>query len=955
MKSSVSARLNADLLEEKYSQWSENPASVDATWAAFFEGFELGVEQLKRKEAQEQKTPEQKSPTTPAAASVSPSLSVSAAAAPAPAVSAFTTNDAGVRKQAAFLSQVVSLVYNYRTLGHTQADINPLDPKPPKQPRLDLGEYEFSEADLDRDSSTPFFRGGQHVKLSEMFTMLQDIYSGSIGFEFMHIHNTEVRHWIRNNIEARPDRQADGAEAKKKALRWLLEAELFESFLGKRFLGEKRFSLEGGEGLMVILNAILEKCPSHGVEAIEMGMAHRGRLNVLANFVRKSLRTILYEFTPNYVPDLVAGDGDVKYHLGYESRRKLDDGEVIVALAANPSHLEAVNAVVEGKARARQRIIGDDGATTDRKRVLPLLIHGDAAFAGQGSVAEVLNLSQLPGYRTGGTIHVIVNNQIGFTTMPADARSSAYATDVAKMIEAPVLHVNGEKPMELLWAAVFALEFRQKFGRDVVIDMYCYRRQGHNETDQAAFTQPHISRKIKDRLPIGQMYKNELVQDSIISADDAKRLEDEIWSGMDAEYEEMQRATEQGDRTKFSGSTAIEQPPFNFAQVQTGIAKDVYKMIGQKLTDIPNGFQVHPTLEKRFLARRREAIEQGGPIDWAFAESLAWGSLLLEGNSVRLSGQDCRRGTFSQRHAVLYDSETRDRHIPLQELSPTQAKFCVYNSLLSEAAVLGFDYGYSLGAPSILILWEAQFGDFANGAQVIIDQFISPAESKWQTPSSIVMLLPHGYEGMGPEHSSARLERFLQLCAEKNIQVGNLTTPAQYFHMLRRQKRREFMKPLVLMTPKSLLTHPLAISNEEEFLEGTAFQEILADSKPIKDPSAIKRIVFCSGKVYYDLDQYRTEHEVTDTVILRVEQLYPFHRRLVEALISQYENVTKFVWCQEEPLNMGAYGYIGRRLEAAVGGPVIYAGREAASSPATGSKAVHKKEQKALVEDAFTL
>ncbi len=685
-------------------------------------------------------------------------------------------------------------------------------------------------------------------------------------------------------------------------------------------------------------------------------MAHRGRLNVLAQIVRKSLRTILFEFTPNYVPDLVAGDGDVKYHLGYESVRRLPDGEVRVSLAANPSHLEAVNAVVEGKARSRQRLIGDDGVKTDRKQVLPLLVHGDAAFAGQGSVAEVLNLSQLPGYRTGGTIHVIVNNQIGFTTMPADARSSSYATDVAKMIEAPILHVNGEKPMELMWAAEFALDFRQKFGRDVVIDMYCYRRQGHNETDQAAFTQPHIYRQISSRKPLGQLFGDELVAGGTMRREEVQRVHDEIWNRFEDEYAEMKRLEEVGNRTVFSGSTAEPQPMYSHDPVLTGVSRDLLQHVGGVLTSIPEGFKLHPTLAKRFLPRRVEALKRGGPIDWAFAESLAWGTLLAEGTPVRLSGQDCRRGTFSQRHAVFYDYQSRRRHIPLEHISADQAKFCVYNSLLSEAAVLGFDYGYSLGCPAMLIMWEAQFGDFCNGAQVIIDQFISSAESKWQTPSSIVMLLPHGYEGMGPEHSSARLERFLQLCAEKNMIVGNLSTPAQYFHALRRQKRRSFRKPLILMTPKSLLTRPEAVSGEDDFLEGQAFREVLPDPFAADNPGGIERVVFCCGKVYYDLVQYRREQEIDNTAIVRIEQLYPFHEELLKETVAPFSRATKFVWCQEEPLNMGAWSYIWPRLEQSIKSHhVRFAGRDRSSSPAAGSKAVHLREQKMLVEEAFSV
>jgi 2-oxoglutarate dehydrogenase E1 component len=918
MKSSVSARLNADLLDEKYAQWCADPRSVEPTWSAFFEGFELGAAQAKRKEEQ-------------------------AAAAPAPA------NAADLE----LYGKIVSLIYNYRTLGHTQAHINPLEDRPEPNPRLALDQYGFTAADMDRVVSNPYFRHGTPMTLREMVAGLETTYCGRIGFEFMHIHNTTVRHWVRERIEAHALPREEPRERRIHSLRWVLEAEAFENFLGKKFLGEKRFSLEGGEGAMIVLNAILENCPALDVREIEMGMAHRGRLNVLANFVRKTLTTILYEFTPNYEPDLVAGDGDVKYHLGYESIRQLPDGEVRVSLAANPSHLEAVNSIVEGKARARQRLIGDDGSHTDRKRVLPILLHGDAAFAGQGSVAELLNLSQLPGYRTGGTIHLIINNQIGFTTVPADARSSAYATDVAKMIEAPILHVHGEDPLELYWAARFALEFRQKFGRDVIIDMYCYRRQGHNEADQAAFTQPVIAKKIAARETFGQQYRKQLIEEGFLSQDEANEIEYSIWEKLEAGHQRMVQLSESGDRTVFSGSTAVEQPAYTHEPVITGIERETLHHIGRVLTTVPEGFQLNPTLSHRLLPRRREILSQGGPIDWALAESLAFGSLLLEGTPVRLSGQDCRRGTFSQRHAVFYDYETRERHIPLTQLSPNQAKFCVYNSLLSEFAVLGFDYGYSLGYPSMLILWEAQFGDFSNGAQVIIDQFIASAESKWQTPSDLVMLLPHGYEGMGPEHSSARLERFLQLCADDNLIVGNFTTPAQYFHALRRQKNRSIRKPLVLMTPKSLLSRPEATSREEDFLGDSRFQEILADPLEFTKPAEVRRVVFCTGKVFYDLAAHREKEGITDTAILRIEQLYPFHEERLRELCAPFASATDWVWCQEEPLNMGAWSYIAPRLEQALGRKTRPAGRCPAASPAAGSKAMHYREQKALISQAF--
>jgi len=905
-------------MEAKYAQWCEAPNSVEATWAAFFEGFELGSAQIKRKEEE--------------------------------AISSGSTGN----MDTAFYGRVTSLIYNYRTLGHTQAHINPLEDAPERNPRLNLDQFGLKDSDLDREVSNSFFRHGDQMKLRDMVASLEATYSGKIGFEFMHINNTTVRHWVRERIEMHALRDESSPEKKRNSLRWVLEAEAFENFLGKRFLGEKRFSNEGGEGVMIILNAILEGCPSRGVKEIEMGMSHRGRLNILANFVKKSLTTLLYEFTPNYEPGLVAGDGDVKYHLGYESIREVPDGNVRVSLAANPSHLEAVNSIVEGKARARQRVLNEgQTAEINRGMVLPILLHGDAAFAGQGSVAEVLNLSQLKGYRTGGTIHLIINNQIGFTTSPADARSTAYATDVAKMVEAPILHVNGEDPMEIYWAALFALDFRQKFERDIVLDMYCYRRQGHNEADQAAFTQPIIAKKIAERPPFGKIYKQQLIEQAVISQTDADTLDQAIWDKLEDGYQTMLILQEAGDRTAFSGSTGVVQKPYSHTPVPTGIEQNRLQKIGKALTTIPAGFHLNPTLEKRFLPRRMEALAQGGPIDWAFAESLAFGSLLLEDTPVRLSGQDCRRGTFSQRHAVFYDYENRERYIPLEHLDPQQAKFCVHNSFLSEFAVLGFDYGYSLSYPSMLTLWEAQFGDFSNGAQVIIDQFISSAESKWQTPSDLVMLLPHGYEGMGPEHSSARLERFLQLCAEKNMIVGNFSTPAQYFHALRRQKHRDFRKPLILMTPKSLLGRPEAVSPESDFLEGTCFQEILPDTKVFSNPANVERIIFCSGKVYYDLITHRQEKGIENAAIIRIEQLYPFHREMVEAIINQYRNASHFVWCQEEPLNMGAWSYIFPRLERAVGTKIRYAGRGTASSPAAGSKAMHYREQKALLVQAF--
>lgn len=933
MKSSVSARFNAELLEQKYDQWCDSPQSVEDDWRAFFEGFELGVAQIKQRES---------------AKAAAPAASAPLSAAPIAITSVDEMDDEFLN----FRGKVVGLVYAYRALGHTQAHLNPLDEAGEENPDLQLAELGLYEEDLDRRIATRFFRDNEKMTLRELQHELSEIYCGFVGFEFMHIHNSEVRNWLRTRIENRLEDHKAKPIDQPKVLRWLYEAQMFESFLAKKFIGEKRFSLEGGESAIVVLNTILEQCPSLGVKEIELGMSHRGRLNVLRNFLKKSLTTLLYEFTPNYEPDLVAGDGDVKYHLGYEGVRNLADGDVRVCLAANPSHLEAVNAVVEGKARARQRILND---MTDRTKVLPILLHGDAAFAGQGSVAEVLNLSQLPGYRTGGTIHLIINNQIGFTTMPEDARSSHYATDVAKMIEAPIIHVNGEELTDLVWAAVTAIEFRQKFGRDIVIDMYCYRRQGHNEADQAAFTQPHTAKKIKARKPIGDLYKDRLVAEGALTNDQTVDIQVGVAKHLDDGYERMVKHMDDDDRTIFSGSTAEVQPAYSHNPVATGISAETLQHVGQVLTTIPEDFNLHPTLAKRFIPRRKEALEQAVGFDWAFAESLAWGSMLMEGTPIRLSGQDVRRGTFSHRHCALYDSETRERYFPLKNLSEDQATFCVYNSLLSEAAVLGFDYGYSLGCPDMLIMWEAQFGDFANGAQVIIDQFISSAESKWQTPSSFVMLLPHGYTGMGPEHSSARLERFLQLCAEKNIQVANLTTPAQYFHILRRQKKRSFRKPLILMTPKSLLSRPEAVSSADEFLEGSCFQDILPDVVDFKDPDQVTRLIFCTGKVFYDLAQYRKDNEITDTAIIRVEQLYPLNSDMLELIACQYPKVESWVWAQEEPRNMGARSYITPRLQELFGITIRYAGRKASSSPAAGSKAMHSREQKNLLKQAFEI
>ncbi len=721
MSHTISARANVDLIDQKYAEWKNDPNSVDQSWAMFFEGFELGLSQP----AQQKRGSELEAPG----------------------------NWGGGGLDLAARARVVSLVSSFRTLGHTAAWLDPLDEASPEQALLSVEELGFEPVQLDEEISTQFYEAGRRMKLSELIDRLRRTYCGKIGFEFMHIQTPEVRNWILERIETRIDGPEPPLEKKRNALKWLAEAELFERFLHRKYVGQKRFSLEGGDALMVALNGLMQKFPEYGIVEMVMGMAHRGRLNVLANLLRKPLTVLLYEFSDNYVPNLVAGDGDVKYHLGYESDQVVNGSVVKIQLAANPSHLEAVSPVVEGKARARQRARDSQlrDSFVDRDSVIPVLIHGDAAFAGQGSVPETLNLSQLLGYRTGGTVHLVVNNQIGFTTTPKDARSSAYCTDVAKMIEAPIFHVNGDSPMDVLYATELALDFRQRFGRDVVVDIVCYRRHGHNEGDEPAFTLPKTYREISNHETPFAIYRRELVESGTLSAEEADAIEAEYQGKLDWEMGELEAAMERGDGHTLAEAAVDPQPEYTHDPVYTGIPVDQVRAIGIKISEVPGNVKVNQKLATRFLSPRREAIEAGKGINWAFAEALAFGSLIKEGMAVRLSGQDCRRGTFSQRHAVLYDPQTRQRYTPLNHLQSGQKqKLWVYNSHLSEFAVLGFEYGYSLHSSDALVLWEAQFGDFANGAQVIIDQFISSAESKWQRTSHLVLLLPHGYEGQGP-------------------------------------------------------------------------------------------------------------------------------------------------------------------------------------------------------------
>ena len=923
MSATLSARANLDLLDTKYAEWKKDSASVESTWSAFFEGFELGMAQLAAKGRTDS------------------SATASASSGP---LSEEMLN---------FRMKVSNAISTFRELGHLGAWLDPLRAEAPDIAALSLPALGFSESELEQEVQTMLYAGGRSLKLRDMLSQLRTTYCERVGFEFMHIHNPEVRNWLLSRVESRDVSPADTV-APKDALRWLLEAETFEKFLHRRYVGQKRFSVEGAESLLVALETVLHDMPIHGGQEIVMGMAHRGRLSVLANFLRKPLEVLFYDFSENYVHNMVAGDGDVKYHLGFETVRQVGGGQTVsVHLAANPSHLEAVNPVVEGKARARQRFLED---TVQRKKVVPVLVHGDAAFAGQGVVAEVLNLSQLTGYRTGGTIHIVVNNQIGFTTLPADARSSNYCTDVAKMIEAPVFHVNGDSPLEVARVAKLALEFRQTFSRDVIIDIVCYRRHGHNETDEPAFTQPNMAKSIAAQPSTATLFRKQLIAEGTLTEAEADALEAELIQELEEGFQELSQREKKSGGNPFEGSTAQPQQAYCLDPVPTGVSTDRLRDLGLRLLESPEGFRLHPTIAKRFLAARRKAIESGEGIDWAYGEALAFATLLTEGHGVRLSGQDSRRGTFSQRHSVFYDTETRERCIPLKNLSPDQGLFCVYNSFLSEAAVLGFDYGYSLLAPNVLICWEAQFGDFVNGAQVIIDQFIASAESKWQEPSHLVLLLPHGFEGQGPEHSSARLERFLQLSAGGNWHVCNITTPAQYYHALRRQMKRGARKPMILMTPKSLLRHPQCVSKLTNMGEGTLFQELLDDENLQVAPERVTRLIFCTGKVYYDLLAYRADNKIKNAAIIRIEQLYPLHYDMLRAIAARYPRAQKkWIWCQEEPKNMGAWSYIRPRLEDVSNHLLRYAGRERGSSPAAGSKAIHVLEQEKLVENAFSV
>lgn len=854
-----------------------------------------------------------------------------------------------IRKEAS----VLQLIRAYRVRGHLQADVNPLGYDWEPHPELDPATYGLTIWDLDREFVTGGLGGQDMLPLRDILDILRRTYTRKIGVEFMHISSPEEKRWLTERIEPSGSEYAIDEDAMHRMLQKLNAAEAFETFLHTKYIGHKRFSLEGSETIIPMLDRILSDAAEEGVSQVVMGMAHRGRLNVLANIMNKPYEVIFSEFEGNIDPNTTQGSGDVKYHLGSTGKHLAPGGqEVTISLASNPSHLEAVNPVVEGMVRAKQeyRTNESDNPGNDYlDSVIPILIHGDAAFAGQGVVAETLHMSQLPGYHTGGTIHVVINNQIGFTTGPEMARSSTYATDSARMIQAPIFHVNGDDPEACVRVARLALEYRQAFNKDVVIDVLSYRVRGHNEGDEPTYTQPTLYRKIEAKRSPRKLYTELLLRRGDMQPEEAEQMLQDYRSRL---QEAFDRTKEIVEREAPSDEELLQKrEPAPLPVVETKASNEDLELVVKALNDLPESFRVHKKLTRQF-SRREKLYFEDKRIDWGFAEALAIGSILLQGTRVRISGQDSRRGTFSHRHAVLYDQDNGSEYIPLNNIRDEQENLFIYDSLLSEYAVCGFEYGYSVANPDALVVWEAQFGDFANGAQIVFDQFLSAAEEKWGQTSSMVLLLPHGYEGQGPEHSSARLERFLQLCAENNMIVCSFSTPANLFHGLRRQASKDVHKPLVVMSPKSLLRHPSVISTPEELTSGS-FQELIP-----ADIDNAERVVFCSGKVYYDLVEKRGDAPVA---LVRIEQLYPFPDEAIIAELNRFKNAKDVLWVQEEPENMGAWHFLHRRMDHAIeaselkGKRVRYVGRKASASPATGSAHIHAAEQSVIVRDALTL
>jgi 2-oxoglutarate dehydrogenase E1 component len=966
---------NAGYIEDLYASYQENPASVDAEWQAFF-GALKDDKQAVEKNA---RGASWKKPNWPIHANgelvsaldgnwvqvekaVGDKIKAKAQAKGA------EISPQDVQQATRDSIRAIMLIRAYRVRGHLHAKLDPLGINPrPSDEELHPSHYGFTEADWDRKIFLDKVLGLEFGTIREIVSILERTYCQTLGVEFMHISDPAEKAWIQERIEG-PDKEITFTrEGKRAILNKLIEAEGFEKFLDLKYTGTKRFGLDGGESLIPALEQIIKRGGNLGVKEIVLGMAHRGRLNVLTQVMGKPHRALFHEFKGgSFAPDDVEGSGDVKYHLGASSDRIFDGNTVHLSLTANPSHLEIVDPVVLGKVRAKQDQHGC--APDNRIAVMPLLLHGDAAFAGQGVVAECFGLSGLKGHRTGGSVHFIINNQIGFTTDPRFSRSSPYPSDVAKMVEAPIFHCNGDDPEAVVFAAKVATEYRQRFQKPVVVDMFCYRRFGHNEGDEPAFTQPLMYRKIRSHPSILELYSKKLLDDGVVTQADIDEMKSAWRSKLDAEFDIAQGyKPNKADWLdgRWAGLKAVREDEDDPRRGKTGVAIGTLRQIGETLSTVPSNFRVHRTIQ-RFLDNRKKMIATGEGIDWAMGEALAFGSLLLEGHRVRLSGQDVERGTFSQRHSVLVDQENEERFTPLNHLSENQSRYEVINSMLSEEAVLGFEYGYTLSEPNALTLWEAQFGDFANGAQVVFDQFISSGERKWLRMSGLVCLLPHGYEGQGPEHSSARLERFLQMCAEDNMQVAYCSTPANYFHILRRQLKRDFRKPLILMTPKSLLRHKRTVSRLEEFADGSTFHRVLADDaqrhgdgiKLVKDDK-IRRVVLCTGKVYYDLYEEREKRGIDDVYLMRVEQLYPFPVKSLATEIARFKKAD-VIWCQEEPKNMGSWTFVEPYLEwvlKTAGSKVErprYAGRAASAATATGLMSKHTAQLQSFLDEAFS-
>ena len=945
-KTSFLSGINSDFIEKYYEDYISNPEKIPIEWKTFFDGLNEETDNIHKNisgpswSPQKQKTDKQKVITDIINDKNLPNE---------------LTDD--FKQSAKDSVRAIMLIRAYRIRGHLIADLDPLSLQEKKDhPELKPETYGFKDSDYNRKIFLDGVLGLEHATLNEIMSILKKTYCSKIGYEFMHMGDPEEKSWIRDRIEG-PEKDINFTSNGKKAiLNKIIQAEMFEKYLHVKFVGTKRFGLDGGESLIPALEQIIKRGGNLGVKEIKIGMPHRGRLNVLANVMGKPFKAIFSEFFGKSVTSDKDFEGDVKYHLGASANREFDGNVVHISLTDNPSHLEAVNPVVLGQVRAKQFFHKDP----ERKKVIPVLMHGDAAFAGQGVVAECFAMSGLPGHNIGGTIHLIVNNQIGFTTAPRFARSSPYPSDVAKLSQAPIFHVNGDDPEAVVHCAKIATEFRQKFNRDVVIDMVCYRRFGHNEGDEPSFTQPLMYKKIKSHPRTLTAYGKQLISEGLVTNNEIKLSQEKFKKFLEDEFTTSKNY--KSELKWFEGVWSRFKPGLGKdKRGVSGVNLETIHNVGKKISEIPKDFNAHKTLRKIF-ENKNKMFSNNSPIDWATAESLAFGTLLLEGFSVRLSGQDSGRGTFSQRHSVLRNQENHERYIPLNNISNKQKKIEVIDSLLSELAVLGFEFGYSLSEPETLVVWEAQFGDFANGAQVIIDQFITSGEAKWGRASGLVMLLPHGYEGQGPEHSSARLERFLQMCAGENIQVVNCTTPANYFHVLRRQMHRDFRKPLIIMTPKSLLRNKRSTSKLNDFTKKNTFHRVLEDHAyfdntllQLAKDKKIEKVVMCSGKIYFDLVESRELSKNDKVVFVRIEQLYPFPAKTLARILKRYKNA-EFIWCQEEPKNMGAWNtmrnYIDRTLEIIQfkGDKVKYIGRKASSSTATGNLNKHLAQQKEILE-----